>query len=303
MSFSQEVKRELCAVPVEQTCDALSECYGILLFANLFRQNGIRIITGNTDLAERAARLFLCAFDLQVLPRRGAREERYVFEITKKSQIHRIFDAFGLDPYASGVRMNRAILEEDCCKAAFLRGAFLSGGSVAAPESRYHLEFVTPHYVFSTEMTAFLMDAEFQPKVTRRQSKYVLYFKSSEAIEDFLIQTGAPVSALAVMQAKVVKDVRNQINRHVNCETANISKTVDAAMAQVRAIRTLQADGRLYLQPRVIQEAAQLRMANPESSLSVLAASLDPQVSRATLSYRLKKLVALAKEGEELRGE
>ena len=182
---------------------------------------------------------------------------------------------------------------------AFLRGAFLSGGSVAAPESRYHLEFVTPHYVFSTEMTAFLMDAEFQPKMTRRQSKYVLYFKSSEAIEDFLVGPGAPVSALAVMQAKVVKDVRNQINRHVNCETANISKTVDAAAAQIRAIRLLEADGRLQLQPEPVKAAARARLENPEASLSVLASSLDPPVSRATLNYRLKKLVDLAEEKEE----
>lgn len=299
MSFSQEVKKELCAVPIEQSCDALGECYGILLFANLFRQNGIRVITENDDIAGRIALLFQRAFGLQIEPRRGAREGRYVFEITKKVQIQKIFNAFGLDPNSSGVRLNRAILEEDCCKAAFLRGAFLSGGSVASPESRYHLEFVTPHYVFSTEMIAFLMDAEFQPKVTRRQSKYVLYFKSSEAIEDFLIGTGAPVSALAVMQAKVVKDVRNQINRHVNCETANISKTVDAAAAQMRAIRLLQKDGRLQLQPRVMQEAAQIRIAYPDSSLSVLAASLDPPVSRATLSYRLKKLVELAEKSGE----
>lgn len=94
--------------------------------------------------------------------------------------------------------------------------------------------------------------------------------------------------------------MRNQINRHVNCETANISKTVDAAAAQLRAIRMLQADGRLQLQPRAVQEAARIRMEFPESSLSVLAASLDPPVSRATLSYRLKKLVALAEEREGL---
>lgn len=296
MSFSQEVKRELCAVEIEQDCDALGECYGILLFANLFRQNGVRVITGNEEFARRVEHLFFRAFGLQVEARRGAKEGRYVIEVTKKQQLSKIFNAFGLDPNASGVRLNRAILEEDCCKAAFLRGAFLSGGSVADPESRYHLEFVTPHYVFSTEMTAFLMDAEFQPRITHRQSKYVLYFKSSEAIEDFLVQTGAPVSALAVMQAKVVKDVRNQINRHVNCETANITKTVDAAAAQIRAIHILEEDGRLVLQPKVVQEAARARLANPEASLSTLAASLDPPVSRATLSYRLKKLVDLAEE-------
>ena len=294
MSFSQDVKRELCAVPVEKGCDAVAESYGILLFANQFRRNGIRIITGNADLAARVTMLFQRAFDLPVEPRRGAREGRYVFEIAERPQIHRVFDAFGLDPDASGVRLNRAVLEEECCKAAFLRGAFLSGGSVAAPESRYHLEFVTPHYVFSTEMMAFLMDAEFQPKVTRRQAKYVLYFKSSEAIEDFLVGTGAAVSALAMMQAKVVKDVRNQINRHVNCETANIAKTVDAAAAQLRAIRILEGDGRLLLQPQAIREAARARLENPEASLSVLAAGMDPPVSRATLNYRLRRLVDLA---------
>ena len=89
MSFSQDVKRELCAVPVERDCDALGECYGILLFANLFRQNGIRIITGNKDIVGRVKLLFFRAFDLQIEPRRGAREGRYVFELTKKSQIRR----------------------------------------------------------------------------------------------------------------------------------------------------------------------------------------------------------------------
>ena len=297
MSFSQEVKHELCAVPVEKDCDAVAECYGILLFANLFRQNGIRIITGNADFSGRIRMLFQRAFGLGIEPRRGAREGRYVYEIMDKARVHRIFEAFGLDPRASGVRLNRAILEESCCKAACLRGAFLSGGSVASPESRYHLEFVTPHYVFSTEMTAFLMDAEFQPKVTRRQSKHVLYFKSSEAIEDFLVGTGAQVSALAMMQAKVVKDVRNQINRHVNCETANITKTVDAAAAQLRAIRTLEENGQLQLQPQTIRDAAHARVENPEASLSVLAAAMDPPVSRATLNYRLRRLVELAEAG------
>lgn len=300
MSFSQDVRHELCAVPVEKDCDALSECYGILLFANLFRQNGIRIITGNADFAERIRLLFSRTFGLQIEPKHGDGKGRFVFEITKKPQIRRIFNAFGLDPDSSGVRLNRAILEESCCKSAFLRGAFLSGGSVASPESRYHLEFVTPHYVFSTEMTAFLMDVDLPPKITRRQSKYVLYFKSSEMIEDFLVSTGAHVSALAVMQAKVIKDVRNRINRHVNCETANISKTVDAAAAQIRAIRVLEGDGRLLLQPRAVQEAARARKENPDASLSVLAASLEPPVSRATLSYRLKKLVELAETAPEL---
>ena len=149
-------------------------------------------------------------------------------------------------------------------------------------------------------MTAFLMDEDYQPKVARRQSKYVLYFKSSEAIEDFLVQTGAPVSALAVMQAKVVKDVRNQINRHVHCETANISKRWMPQQHSCVLSGCYRADGRLQLQPRAVQEAARIRMEFPESSLSVLAASLDPPVSRATLSYRLKKLVALAEEREGL---
>jgi DNA-binding protein WhiA len=299
LSFSQDVKRELCAVGIDKDCDALGEVYGVLLFANLFRQNGIRVITGNGDFAARVKLLFARAFGLDIEPRKGTDEGRYVFEITKKAQINRIFSAFGLDPKSSGVRLNRAILEEDCCRRAFLRGAFLSGGSVASPESRYHLEFVTPHYVFSTEMTAFLMDCEYQPKITRRQSKYVLYFKSSEFIEDFLVQTGAPISAMHVMEAKVVKDVRNKVNRSVNCETANITKTVDAAAAQLRAINILTADGRMKLQPQTVIDAANARLENPEASLETLSKLLDPPVTRATISYRLKKLVDLAEKEPE----
>ena len=147
-------------------------------------------------------------------------------------------------------------------------------------------------------MTAFLMDAEFQPKVTRRQSKYVLYFKSSEAIEDFLIQTGAPVSALAVMQAKVVKDVRNQINRHVNCETANLGKSVQAAVQVQMAIRTLQEAGALETLPEQLRETARLRMEYPDLTLARLAEKFDPPVSKAGLSHRFKRIQEAARRLE-----
>ena len=171
---------------------------------------------------------------------------KLVFTVDSQEKIHKIFAQFGLSAAKDvTLHVNYGILEEDEERLAFLRGAFLSGGSVTDPAKRYHLELTTSHYKVSRETCALLLDAGFSPKETTRGGNSILYFKQSNLIEDFLTAIGAPVCAMGVMEAKVEKDLRNGVNRRVNCETANLTKVVDASMEQVAAIRKLQKRGQL----------------------------------------------------------
>ena len=154
----------------------------------------------------------------------------------------------------------------------------------------------TSHYKVSRETCALLLDAGFSPKETTRGGNSILYFKQSNLIEDFLTAIGAPVCAMGVMEAKVEKDLRNGVNRRVNCETANLTKVVDASMEQVAAIRKLQKRGQLKDLPPKLRETAKLRLENPEATLQELAAMQDPPVSKSAMNHRMRKLVALANE-------
>lgn len=299
MTFAQEVKKELCKVPIESVKLAVSECYGIFLFANVFRADEIRIITENRDLASRISALLSYAFSIDAAPSQKGEGVRFVFRITDQMQLFHIFEALAVDPDNACSKIEPHLIADEKSRNAFLRGAFLSGASVADPSVRYHLEFSTPFLGFSGAMQHFFTQLNLTPRVTARSGKYVIYFKSSEAIEDILTRAGAHHSSLTVMEKKVVKEVRNGVNRYVNCETANITRTVAAAKNQTRAIRQLESDGRLEVLPKELRETALVRLENPEASLSALGEMLDPPVNRATINYRLKKLMEIAGKEEK----
>ena len=167
------------------------------------------------------------------------------------------------------------------------------------PQKGYHLELATTHRSVSRELTALLLEMGYSPKEATRKANYITYFKQSEAIEDLLTAIGAPVSAMELMNAKAEKRLRNGVNRRVNCEAANVDKTVDAALEQRRAIQVLRQAGVLDTLSPKLREAAQLREENPELSLSQLADLCDPPVTKSSLSHRLRKLIALSKQTEE----
>ena len=188
------------------------------------------------------------------------------------------------------------VLEEDGQKIAFVRGAFLAGGSVSDPEKSYHLELSTTHASVSREAYSILLDMGFSPKETKRSGSSMLYFKQSETIADFCTWIGAPVTALKILNAKVDKDMRNAINRKVNCDSANADKIVLAAQEQLNAIKEIDRVFGLENLPTSLHEAALLRIANPAASISDLAKLSLPPVSKSTLNYRLNKLMALQKK-------
>ena len=167
-------------------------------------------------------------------------------------------------------------------------------GTVAGPDKKSHLELKTTHASLAGEETSLLLDLGLSPKQARRGSALLLYFKDSASIEDFLTRTGAPRAAMGLMEAKVEKNIRNTINRQVNCETANLMKVTDASARQIAAIRAvLDAHGEEGF-PENLRETVRLRLEYPTDSLAELAQRFDPPISKPGLSHRLKKITEFA---------
>lgn len=297
MSFCAQVKQELCKLPPSRSCCAVAESYGVLLFCNTFSPRSVRIVTESRDFAQRLPRLFQKAFGLTFDQMPESDQGKQIFTVDDIRKIRHIYDVFGLEAATNvALQVNLGILEEDCCRAAFLRGAFMAGGSVTDPEKRYHLELATSHLRVSREVRTLMDEMGFAPKCIDRAGSHVLYFKQSDLIEDFLTTLGAPVCAMGVMEAKVEKDLRNGVNRRVNCETANLGKAVDAAQEQLAAIRRLEERGLFQDLPDKLRQTAQLRRENPEATLLELAQSMDPPVSKSAINHRMRKLIELSKQ-------
>ena len=299
MSFSADVKEELCRSTLNKKCCAQAEAYGVLLFCTAFTAGEIRIVTENPAFSLRLPQLFWKAFrlDFDIYPEVLGEPGKQVFAFQEKEKLRTIRETYGYDPaYSISHHINYAMLEESCDRHAFLRGAFLAGGSVTDPGKSYHLELVTSHYQVSRELAALMPELGFSPKSTTRKSNYITYFKSSAAIEDFLTAIGAPIQAMEIMNAKVEKQLRGGVNRRVNCDAANLDKAVDAAMGQLSAIRKVEEKLGLDGLPDKLREAAQLRLDHPEMTLSELAALCDPPVTKSAFNHRLKKLMALAEQ-------
>lgn len=296
MSFSSDTKTELCKIPVSNKCCAVAECYGILLYSNTFSNTGVKIITESRSFARRLTKLFKSAFGFAPDTQTDfASSGKQIFTLTDKKKLDVVFDAFGYDKTkALAHHINFGVLEDDCCRQSFMRGVFLAGGSVTNPEKRYHLELVTDHYNVSRENCSILLEMGFNPKITDRNGNYIIYFKQSDIIADLLTTIGAPLAAMEVMNAKITKNVYNSVNRKVNCDTANVTRTVEASQLQLEAIRHLMAIGELDKLPDKLRDTAQLRMDNPELSLSQLAEITEPPVTKSCLNHRLRKLVELS---------
>lgn len=299
MSFSSEAKAEICLDLPSKKCCCLAACYGILLFCNTFSQKEIKIITGNPDFSAILPKLFRRAFGFSFdsITESTALRGKRIFTITDRQKLSSVFSAYGytIDDFISH-HVNLSVLEEDCCKISFIKGAFLAGGSVTDPVKRYHLELLTDHFSVSRETYSLLLELGFSPRETSRKGNYIVYFKQSEVIEDLLTLMGAPLSSMKVMSAKIEKDMTNSVNRQVNCDTANVKKTVEASRAQIAAITELDAAVGLDSLPEKLCETAHLRIDNPEMSIAELAALHTPPVTKSCLNHRLRKLIEMAEK-------
>ena len=301
MSFSYNAKAELCRNTPENVCCSVAECYGMLLYGNTFNVREIRIVTGNKILGKRIIDLFLLAFKISfdIMPDEDeAGKQAYI--ITGSDKISRIFEAYGFTgKNLLAHHVNLSVLESECCIKSFTRGAFLAGGAVTDPTKSYHLELVTDHFNVSRQTYSLLLDAGFSPKDTSRSGNYIIYFKQSSAIEDFLTFIGAPIHAMELMSAKIEKDVRNTVNRKVNCDTANVTKIVDAAAMQIDIINKIKAAGLFESLPEKLRQVAELRLNHPELSINELAEMLTPPVTKSCINHRMRRLAEICKLAHE----
>ena len=296
MSFSYNAKTEICRVMPDGKCCAVAECYGMLLYCNTFSAREIRIITGNETLGMRLIERFSSAFSISfdIIPETG-KKGKQAYIINGEDKLRRIFETFGFSTESLlAHHVNLGVLEEECCRRSFVRGAFLTGGAITDPAKSYHLELVTDHFKVSRETYSLLLDMGFSPKETSRGGNYIIYFKQSAGIEDFLTMIGAPLHAMELMSAKIEKDMRNSVNRKVNCDTANVAKIVDASAAQIKAIKKIEDAGAYETLPEKLRQTAELRLQNPEMSIKELAEISTPPVTKSCLNHRLRKLMELS---------
>lgn len=293
MSFSSDLKEKLLHIKPENPCCLLAESYGLMLFGRAFSGKELSISTENEAVAEKycylAERLSLHSLQPQKVT-----SKKFRVSVENAEDRLRILSAFGCNGTERVRRLNWANITEECCVGAFLRGAFLACGTVSSPEKNYHLEFVVPHYNLSLDLKKFLENNEFSPKSVRRGGLYVLYFKKTEEIQNLLGIMGAARFVMEFIDVIVYKDIRNNVNRRLNFENANLNKTVNAAMRQIELIEKLQKSAAFSELPDEYQQIAELRVQNPDYSLQQIGEEFTPPMSRSGVNYRLKKLCEIA---------
>ncbi len=304
MSFSADTKKELCSIECSDSALLRAECYGFLLFAKSFSNQKILFNTENPYTASRF--MSLMAESFRVIAEKntaltGKKESARLFtlKIPLKSDCERIFNELGHNAQSISLRINRANLEDDGAIAAFLRGAFLCCGSVSDPQKDYHLEFSAPYKNLCSDLCRVISEISSQdkePKQILRKGAFVAYIKDSEEIADLLAFMGAPSAAMNLMQEKIIKSIRNNVNRKTNSEIANINKTAKASAAQIEAIEKIKRYKGLDFLPDDLKSIAQLRLENPENSLRDLGAMLSPPISRSGANHRMTRILEIAKE-------
>ncbi len=291
MSFASDVKNEICKIPFEDICCTRAELTGIVCFAAQINADRLKINTENVMVANRIYELIKRLYNLKidvVLRKSGSFSAQMI-----GSDVLKILRDMRLSTVP--IRIDKDIIRRECCKRAFIRGSFLGGGSISAPEKGYHTEIVTNHYALCSDFRVLLEFFDINSKIVKRKGNYVFYLKDSEQIEDLLVVLGAHIQMMEFLNVKIVKEVRNTTNRLVNCETANVEKTASAAVQQKKAILTLKRKvGFEHLSPE-LTELAKLRLKNPEATLSELSAMLG--ITKSGVNHRMRRLIKMA-EGE-----
>ncbi len=190
--------------------------------------------------------------------------------------------------------VNELLVKSSCCRRAFIRGAFLSIGSVSMPEKGYHLEFVCPSEEKAKQLQEMIQSFDIEAKIILRKKYYVVYMKEGKAIVDLLNVMGAHKALMELENLRILKEVRNSVNRRVNCEAANINKTVNAATRQKEDILFLKEHYGLENLPKNLRQMAEVRMEYPEAPLKELGELLDPPVGKSGVNHRLRKLSEMA---------
>ncbi|PTI41803.1 DNA-binding protein WhiA [Staphylococcus succinus] len=303
MSFASEMKNELTRIEVDESnakaeLSALIRMNGALSLAN--QQFVINVQTENATTARRIYSLIKKVFNVEIelLVRKKMKLKKnniYICRIKARSK--EILDELGI--LKNGVfthEIDEAMIQDDEMRRSYLRGAFLAGGSVNNPEtSSYHLEVFSLYEDHSEGLTQLMNNYELNAKHLERKKGSIAYLKEAEKISDFLSLIGGYQALLKFEDVRIVRDMRNSVNRLVNCETANLNKTVSAAMKQVESIQLIDQEIGLDNLPERLREIARLRVEHQEVSLKELGEMMSTgSISKSGVNHRLRKLNEMA---------
>ena len=311
MSFSSSVKDELSRqmpgarhCQIAETAAILSLCGRVKISAS--DHFWTEIHTENVAVARKYFTLLKKTFNIRtdVSIRSGinpGRSRTYIVAVREHEEALKVLQAVKLINSQGEIGENlslirNVVLQNACCRRAFIRGAFLAAGSISAPEKFYHFEIVCPTEPKAEQLKNIIATFDIEAKIVPRKKYYVVYIKEGSQIVDILNVMEAPVSLMELENIRIVKEMRGSVNRQVNCETANINKTVSAAVKQIEDIRFIQSVAGLSGLPESLQEMARIRLERPEATLKELGEALEPPVGKSGVNHRLRKLSLVAEE-------
>lgn len=311
MSFSMKTKNELSRLIPEGKCCQLAELSSLIRMSGTiqlmgFEKVNIRITTENAAIARKIFVLLKKCFGIQteLMVRKNKvlkKNNHYVIVISSNLGANDILKQVGIlrideGSFVIDYAIPTTLIKKRCCKRAYLRGAFLGAGSVSDPEKTYHLEFVAGSEEHSEDLKDLINCFELCAKVVQRKNNYVVYLKEGDQIVDLLNIIGAHSALLNLENIRIVKQVRNNVNRIVNCETANLSKIVNASLRQIQNIEYVQEHYGLKIFPNGLREIAELRLDDQEASLKELGQMLNPPIGKSGVNHRLRKIEEIAEK-------
>lgn len=314
MSFSAKVKSEVCRIneftkeEAIATLSAIMKVSGTLGLTN--RRFSFRVVTENAATARLVFKLLKEYFNIhtRIMVKKGTslkKNNAYVILITEDLNVKELLMELSIlknedDMMTLFYGIEDSVHKIENQKRAYIRGAFLGGGSISNPEKTYHLEFVTHNSDYAENFSELINEYGLTSKVIQRKNSYVVYLKEGEQIVDLLNIIGAHSSLLYLENVRIMKEMRNNVNRLVNCETANLSKTVNAAVRQVESIRLIEKEIGFQRLPKNLREVAEARLKYPDESLKELGELLVPAVGKSGVNHRLRRIEKIA---DELRKE
>ena len=291
MSFSQEVKNEILRRKISKPCCNMAAAYAVACFGKYFDDRGVVLQTENEGVATFAQKLYRrCGVQGTVLSKERTTGPVYEFSVKDPAEVAKQQTLFGHTGKEPTLRIRPENFKCQSCMQAYISTAFLCCGTMTDPEKSYNLELLSTRHYRSQQLEALLAEHDFHPHRALRKGANTIYIKAADHIEDLLTFMGAGGAAMRIMNQRLYNEMRNKTNRLSNCETANLGKSVQAAVQVQLAIEKLQAAGAMNTLPENLRQTAKLRMQYPDLPLAKLAQKFDPPVSKAGLSHRMKKI-------------
>lgn len=311
MSFSNDIKNELLRLEYTDDSERVSLLAGLArmdgtILIGAGRQISLQLVSENAAVARLVFSWLKSLFHMEseVTIQRQNRLKKnvlYVVNVPSQTRMPALLNTLGMvdrDGLLFRSEIPVELIDSDSLRRAYLRGVFLGGGSMTDPKRSYHLEIVTQSEEYAGHLIRLIENYNIYPRMSYRKESIVVYLKESEQISDFLALIGAYEAVMALENTRIQKNVRNQVNRLVNCETANLNKSINAAQRQIQHINLIASRMGLDRLPDSLRQAAEARLNHPEESLKDLGQLLDPPVGKSGMNHRMRRLEELAEQLE-----